>query len=121
MRQLFLHTFLIPCLLALPTNAAAPELEPAFQQEPTRRGTLSLVTACAVTIFLSVFTSLHLNVDPSRRPAQRAATKLRWVISAMIFPDYLVYMALVEWGVVRRLCKEGRSIFMPVTLLDFLN
>ena len=116
---MFIHTFLISCLLAIPSNAATPELEPAFQAEPGRRGTISLITGCATTIFLSVFTSLHLNVDPSRRSAQRAATKLRWVIYAMIFPEYLIYIALVEWSVVGRVCKEGRSIFMPVTLFDF--
>jgi hypothetical protein len=119
MPQVFVHTLLIPCLLALPTYAATPELEPPYQPEPNRRGTISLIFGCAAMLFLSVVTALHLNVDPSRRPAQRAARKLRWVISAIIFPEYLVCIALVEWGVMRRICKEGRSIFLPVTLLDF--
>lgn len=117
--RLFIRTILIPCLLILSTNATNTELEPAYQAEPNRRGTISLITGCAATIFLSVFTSLHLNVNPSLRPSRRAVRKLRWVIYAMIFPEYLVYIALVEWVVVRRVCKEGRSIFMPVNIVGF--
>lgn len=119
MSQLFIHTFLIPCLLALPTKAATPELEPTYQSEPNRRGTISLIFGCAAMLFISVVTALHLNVDPSPSPAQRAARKLRWVISAIIFPEYLVCIALVEWSVMRRICKEGTSLFLPVTHLDF--
>src|SRR5205814_8863314 len=77
---------------------------------PDRRGIISLVTGCLATLFLSVFASLHLNVDPSRRPLKRAVNKLYWVLIGVFAPEYVVYVALVQRLLSRRICQVGRSI-----------
>src|SRR5438552_12080960 len=45
---------------ALPTGLS----EPAYVPNPTGRGTVGLLTSCALTLFLCVWTAIHINVFP---------------------------------------------------------
>src|SRR5438876_7607544 len=93
--------FLILCLFLLPARANSDE-----EDGNNKRSISHIITVCTATLFLSVFTALHLNVNPSKSPWRRAAKKLRWVLCALTAPEYLVYMAFIEWRVSRRICRE---------------
>jgi hypothetical protein len=99
-----IQIFFILCSFLPPTHAGTNE--PGVSE----RTPFQIFSSCAATLFLSVFAALHLNVDPSRSPWKRAVKKLGWVLLAMTAPEYLVYMALIEWRVSRRVCREGQVI-----------
>ena len=82
-----------------PTNITAlnHEQAPSWVKEPDGRGTWSLVYGCIFTIFLCVWTAVHVNTPPDFvRPQWRWARKLGLVTLAVVWPDLILYIAFRE-------------------------
>ena len=74
------------------------------------RGTSSILWSCLVTLVACIYTALHLNVpDKQGRRAQLFA-KANWVLSALLAPEVLIYVALNQFLEARRLRRELRLI-----------
>lgn len=73
-----------------------------FVSDPNRRGTVTLVTSCLLTLLLCVWSALHLNV-----PYQRASkwtkfrTNVKWVCIGVYAPELVVFTAWRQWSSAR--------------------
>jgi len=101
---------------------------------PQTRGTLSLVFSCAITLFLCVWTTVQVNIEPpeynSNRTlvrlipikalkenkaflnllAKRWVRKLGWSCVALIFPEGVLAIAAYERKVASLLCIEVNKL-----------
>lgn len=83
------------------------DFAPAWVSEPDGRGTWKVLSSCVVTLFLCVFTAIHLNVGP----AGESTTgwwihKCKWVGIAVISPELVLYSAGKQWFSAGRLSKK---------------
>jgi hypothetical protein len=74
----------------------------AYQAGPSLRGTANIFSSCIWTIWLSVYTALHLNIDSRRRWRRRFFTKLQWTLIAMIAPELMLWTALGQLEMARK-------------------
>lgn len=78
-----------------------------WTSSPNGRGTLDIVWACALTIFLCSWSVLCLNV-----PAQGDSwwlvnrRKLQWMFLGVIGPEFILQSALGQWNAARDSVKE---------------
>jgi hypothetical protein len=95
-----------------PTSSAVPVSEPSFVSGPDGRGTIDLVSSCVFTIFLAVYTALHLNIEESSGWWKCQGKKLRWVLLAMVWPEFVIWTAVsqleVAWEV-NRFVKDNKG------------
>ncbi|KAF2150490.1 hypothetical protein K461DRAFT_287323 [Myriangium duriaei CBS 260.36] len=69
-----------------------------YVQEPSGRGTSSLVISCLVTLVLCVWSALHLNVPNAGRTAsQTFLLNVRWIITGIYAPELVVFTAWRQW------------------------
>lgn len=70
-----------------------------YVPDPKGRGTLSLVLSCLLTLLLCVWQALHLNVPAHRQtPWQRCLQNLRWIITGIYAPEFVVFTAWRQWS-----------------------
>lgn len=74
------------------------------------RGTIDLIGTSLGTLFLAVYSVLHLNVNPSKGWRARFTKKLGWMVTAMICPEIVMWIAIGQWEVVQEICKRGKEI-----------
>lgn len=81
----------------------------SWVDEPNRRGTQEISTSCIVTIFLCVWTALHLNL-PHRTNAKQAWyakrqlwRKIGWLVMTLLVPEMTVYTAWFQRREAKRL------------------
>ena len=82
-----------------PANLTALNEEPAapWVKEPDGRGTWGLVYGCLFTIFLCVWTAVHVNIPPRDiKPRKRWLRKLYLVLVAVLAPEAVLYIAFCE-------------------------
>ena len=93
-------------------NATAP---PPGQREgwvsqPNGRGTFDIILSSLVTIFLCTWTSLHLNVPSlQERYWQRWIRKFRWMVQAIMAPEFIVGFATGQKVEARRSVEMWRN------------
>jgi len=78
--------------------------------EPSGRGTIGLVWSCLSTLFICVWTSLHLNCP--RRGKGRfyyAFRKTKWMLLTTIVPEFAASVAVNDWVLARRTARECRE------------
>ena len=74
-----------------------------FAQEPSGRGTIGLVWSCLSTLFICVWTSLHLNVaNKGRGRLYYATRKAGWAVGLSFFPEVASSAAACDWAEARR-------------------
>jgi hypothetical protein len=54
--------------------------------EPTRRGTYSLLSSCLLTLFICVWSAVHLNI-PEAGSRSQIGRKFWWMLIAMVAPE----------------------------------
>lgn len=121
-------------------NVTAEAFEPPWVPGPSQRGTLSLVFSCALTLFLCVWTTVHVNIEPEgnynntlfrlfpgwgRRSggaptkssravgyllANKTVRKLGWGFVTLIVPEGAMTIAAYERRTAHRLRNEVRKI-----------
>ncbi|KAF7516689.1 hypothetical protein G7054_g14046 [Neopestalotiopsis clavispora] len=70
---------------------------PSWVNSPEIRGTSDILWSCMLTIIACVYTALHLNI-PSKGGFWRVlAIKIKWVITALLIPEIMIYMSIVQF------------------------
>ncbi|KAH9214331.1 hypothetical protein DL95DRAFT_281021, partial [Leptodontidium sp. 2 PMI_412] len=63
-----------------------------WQPEPALRGTFTIITTCAITLLLCVYSSVHLNLPAINQ--RRTLVWLRrtaWILGAPLAPEYIIF------------------------------
>jgi hypothetical protein len=87
-------------LTALQTITAPP-----WVSEPSFRGTTSILWSCLVTLIACIYTAIHLNVPTETSTVRRLFQKTKWVLTALIAPEIVLYCASTQFLEARRLVK----------------
>jgi hypothetical protein len=74
------------------------------------RGTWDLLYSCTFTIFLCVYTAIHLNVPPEESGFRFWLRKTKWVFIAILAPEVVVYTAFEQWILSRSFLKDLNKI-----------
>ena len=98
-------------------TAMYKELAPSWVPEPPGRGTCSLLYSCLFTLFLCVYTAIHMNIprtDESKfTPYIRHA---KWVRAAIFMPELVLCTAFAQWDNAG-ICRDVLNSRLKVILL----
>ena len=84
-------------------TATPPIRREGWVSQPNGRGTFDIIWSSLVTIFLCTWTSLHLNVPSlGERYWQRWLRKFRWMVQAIMAPEFVVALATGQKAEARR-------------------
>ncbi len=97
----------------------------AWVSGPSTRGTFGLVFSCVITLFLCVWTTVHVNIDPpakgkSRIP-KRHIQKFGWACATLIFPEGAMAIAHYERMTAWRLLKEMKKLYESSEKFSFCD
>jgi hypothetical protein len=107
---LFLFSLQTPSAWAAPVNAS--NVSPVYVPDPAGRGTVGLVSSCVLTLFLCVYTAIHLNVIPAGTSwRKRLLYQIGWAMLAMFAPEFVLWRAITQWRVARKLCDMMNNGF----------
>lgn len=92
---------------ALSPNATDPADQfVGYTQDPSGRGTVSLIINCLLTLVLCVWSALHLNVPAQNQTRlQKVLLNVRWIIGGIYAPELVVFAAWRQWCSARILQK----------------
>ncbi|KAF2258852.1 hypothetical protein CC78DRAFT_593600 [Lojkania enalia] len=88
-------------------NETQGDYEPAWVSGPKSRGTLSLVFSCVITLFLCVWTTVQVNIEP---PENESIRKLGWSFVALVVPEGVMAIAAYERKVASLLRKKVNEV-----------
>src|SRR2546430_14520202 len=99
---------------ALPTGLS----EPVYVPNPTGRGTVGLLTSCVLTLFLCVWTAIHINVFPkSISGAIRTMWKAVWAGLALLAPEFVLWTAMTQFDIAREF-RNTRNTILRMVLME---
>lgn len=82
-----------------------------WKDAPDGRGTIDIVWSCALTIFLSSWSILCLNLPAEHEGFwHRMRRKVHWFMLTVLGPEVLFQLAFGEWLKARRSCKAFREM-----------
>ena len=64
-----------------------------WKPSPTTRGTFDILTTCAITMLLCVWTAVHLNVSPPGTFWKPMLRKVGWLVLALLAPELVACTA----------------------------
>lgn len=116
---------------AISAPVPAPEQQKEFvswNREPQTRGTFSLLSSCLITLSLSVWTAVHLNVTVEQLPHEKlsffrrlnsrpAVRRLKWMLMGLLAPELVVYTAWQQWSSAREMTRKMRELLKKVITL----
>lgn len=72
-----------------PFGASLPDSAAHWQSSPNERGTLSILSACVLTLLLCAYTSLHLNIPEHGKATWGRQFQLKafWVVIGLGAPE----------------------------------
>lgn len=80
-------------------------------ETPDQRGTLDIIWSCVATLYLCLFTMLHLNVPASTDSAwNHVARKIRWTFLGLLAPELPMLFACGQWASARRSVESMRAM-----------
>ncbi|KAJ5774279.1 hypothetical protein N7457_009175 [Penicillium paradoxum] len=80
--------------MGLPIFGTSNYTTPQWTHDPPTRGTSGLLLSCLTTLVLCVYSALHLNVfDRQCEWWMRCLIKTKWVLIALLAPEFVVYNA----------------------------
>ena len=72
--------------------------------EPNQRGTFAIISSCALTIGLCVWSALHLNIPSSKQTVARSWVRnIVWVLMGLFGPELVVFGAWRQYVSARTL------------------
>ena len=92
-------------------NGTGPAPAYNWQSEPNDRGTWSIISSCLITLILCLWTALHLNIPATEGDTHQWQRKTRWLLVGLLAPEMIVFLALNQRRVARRLTRKMRSVF----------
>jgi hypothetical protein len=88
-------------------TALRTEVAPLWVDDPSGRGTWSLLSSCTITLGICVWNSIHLNLpSQGERSWVRWARKIKWLFIAILVPEAVVYNAFQQWMVASDFLKK---------------
>jgi hypothetical protein len=86
-----------------------------WHDEPSGRGTWSILATCLITLTLCVWTAVHLNLQGKQSPGlsgklESILYKPRWIVVGLFAPEVVVYIAWSQWLSARMLKNEMQKI-----------
>jgi hypothetical protein len=87
-------------------TALRHESAPQWVLEPQSRGTFSILYSCTFTLFLCIYTAVHLNVPPHEGHIWFYVRKTKWVMVALLSPEVVLYSAWSQWQHAREFVAE---------------
>lgn len=94
--------------MGLPLFGTSNYSDPQWMPEPNSRGTWGLVQTCLLTLGLCVYSAIHLNVFHREcRWWTRALIRLKWLVVALLAPEFIVYNA---WSQRRQAVRIARML-----------
>lgn len=94
---------------------STPNAAPAWMPGPQYRSTMDLITTCVLTLFLCVWTAVHLNIPGAEmrgktwcriiRPEDFQA-RLFWILLGLLAPEIVLFVA---WKEYIQACIIGRK------------
>ena len=82
----------------------------SWQAEPHFRGTNSILISCLSTLFISTWSSLHLDIPESGQSSfKRFLDKLGWLVVGLLAPEYLLLLAFNQYMAARSLTKYAQE------------
>lgn len=87
----------------LGANASAPPA--AWHDEPSFRGTSTILSTCLVTMILSVWTAVYVNLPEHKKGHMQKWRRLRWLVAGLIAPEIV---ALNAWEQKQRVAQLTR-------------
>ena len=118
------------------TNQTALDLYHGWMPSPNTRGTTDILWSCLSTIFLCVWTALHLPVPYYRREIKFSDNRRLWLrkkivaskivpaLFSVLVPEFLVFQAVIDFSDARRTIKDLRrvsNLYLSITHGFFLN
>ena len=88
----------------------------AWVDEPNGRGTWGLIQTCLVTLFLCIYTAIHLNIRPHQTRKESWLRRIRASIFASALPEYMFVCALSQWNLAKQLQSQLNHIDESVRL-----
>lgn len=79
-------------------------------EAPQVRGTFDLLMSCLTTLSLCAWTAYHPNINATATEFQRFRHRTFWMITAILFPELVLFCAWQQWWAARRFQKEINSI-----------
>jgi len=65
--------------------------------EPKQRGTFGIISICLSTLIICIWSTLHFNIPTMRcTVTRRFFTQVLWMFIALLAPEYLLYLAIIE-------------------------
>ena len=81
---------------------------PQWIPEPNGRGTWGLIQTCLLTLGLCVYSAIHLNIFHRQcRWWTRLLIRLKWLVVALLAPEFIVYNA---WSQRRQAVRIARML-----------
>lgn len=86
-----------------------------YVNDPSGRGTPSLVLSCLLTLVLCVWSALHLNVPPLGRTRRQIVwTNIIWITAGIYCPELVVFTAWRQWSSARILSRLVHQKYQSV-------
>ncbi|ETI21788.1 hypothetical protein G647_05857 [Cladophialophora carrionii CBS 160.54] len=85
----------------------------SWQDSPNFRGTMDIIWSCLFTVFVCVWTAVHLNVPapPTTDTTVRLwARRIKWVGNCCMVPEIVLLLAAGQWSFARACWREMREI-----------
>lgn len=74
-------------------NSTTPRFEPSWNPGPLRRGTLSIMSSCTLSLILCVWTTVYLNIETWRKGGHQ---RFIWSAISLLFPEIVLCVAAHE-------------------------
>lgn len=78
----------------------------AWVNEPHGRGTWGLVQSCLVTLFLCVYTAIHLNIHAHQSMRRSWLRRIVASLLACAWPEFMFVSALSQWLLAKELQSQ---------------
>ena len=91
----------------------SPQSEPPWSPPEDRRSTFALVETCILTLILCSWTAIHLDIPAAywRHSTPRWLwNRLKWSVVGILAPEYLLWMAFMEYWESRQICLELEKV-----------
>jgi len=88
----------------------------AWVSEPDGRGTWGLIQTCLLTLFLCIYSAVHLNIQPHQKSKTIIPSTDRCFNTCRAVPEYMFVSAVFQWNLTNapRWVKVVRSPFLAV-------
>ena len=78
---------------------------------PDERGTLDIIWSCLATLYLCLYTMLHLNIPaPEERIGAHLGRKLRWTFLGLLAPEIPMLFACGQWASAKRSVESMHAL-----------